>query len=200
MIWNRILNMQVWKYSSLQISLLNTQSLIMALRWKQFMEPGYFYPGRSSFNLRENCWAACVHTSCMCVFICSSSWLMQPGSRILPSAEACEDILWGRGKPAGKKTCFRCSHSFCLSSAQGFVSIVMLKDTLPVTSLVSLWTLMNFLNITACCSREFCSLCQVLDHFLWFSSSAPHSTCIEASQFLHWSRQKNDLPVLAAVP
>jgi len=58
-------------------------------------------------------------------------------ARIPPSAMACLDILSGRSKPTGEKTCPKCSLSLCLSSAQGSVSLVMLKDSLPVTGLVS---------------------------------------------------------------
>lgn len=67
--------------------------------------------------------------------------------RILPSAMACIDILWGRSKPTGKKLCPKCSPSPCLSSAQGFVSLGILKDTLPVAGPVFLWTLVSFLNL-----------------------------------------------------
>lgn len=42
MIWNRILTMQVWKYSSLQFSCWTHWSLGMALRQEQLMEPSYF--------------------------------------------------------------------------------------------------------------------------------------------------------------
>lgn len=43
-------------------------NLGMALRQQQLMESSYFYPERSSFNFREDCWAAHVDTSLVCVF------------------------------------------------------------------------------------------------------------------------------------
>lgn len=127
--------------------------------------------------------------SCLCVFICSFSWLAQPGSRILPSSEACEDILWGRSKPTGKKTCFRCSPSLSLSSAQGFVSIVMLKETLPVTGLVSSWTLVNFLNMqhvvaesSAACVRCWTTSFGFLQVHLTVPALRLHSSCTGAGR------------------
>lgn len=97
--------------------------------------------------------------------------------------------LVGKEQANWEKTYPRCSHSISLlPSAQGFVCLVMFKDTLPVTGPVSLWTLVSFLNlqcVAAGSSAAWVRCWTPSFGFLWMHLTVPASrlpSCIGAGR------------------